>query len=157
LLTGPASLIGSLARPSGNVTGIRMTAGSGTEGKLLQLLKEATPTTSRVAVITYHARTDPADLRRLAAESAAQALKLELVFIGIDTGEEYERGFASILRERVDALYVVATPVNYVQRRTLFEFAAKHRLPAIYEDRSYVDSGGLMSYGPNVPDMLRRL
>ena len=50
----------------------------------------------------------------------------------------------------------MADPVNYVERRKVFEFAAKHRLPAIYEDRSYVDSGGLMSYGPNVPQMFRR-
>jgi len=157
-ITGPvdSALAASLAKPSRNVTGVRMTAGSEMDGKLLQLLKEAAPTTSRVAVITYHARIYPSDARRLTAESAAQVLKLELVFIGVDTPEEYEPGFAMILRERANALYVVADPINYVERRKVFEFAAMHRLPAIYEDRSYVDSGGLMSYGPNVPQLFRR-
>ena len=146
----------SLARPGGNLTGLSSEVGLGaTSGKRLQLLKEAAPKASRVAFLSRPSR--PSDRFWLpATEAAAHALGLTLLWVGADTPEELQAAFAAIAKDRADALFVDGTILNYVHTHSITEFAAKLRLPAIYQFREGPEAGGLMSYGTNVPDLFRR-
>lgn len=78
------------------------------------------------------------------------------MLVGVDTPEDFERAFAAIARDRADALFAENTFVNFVHRRPIIDFAASQGLPAIYCYREFPESGGLMSYGPNVADEFRR-
>jgi putative ABC transport system substrate-binding protein len=146
----------SLARPGRNVTGLTSEVDLGVaNGKRLQLLTEAAPKASRVAFLGRHSR--PGDrFWRPATEAAAHALGLTLFWVGVDTPEELEAAFAAIAKDRANALFVDDTPVNYVHARSISEFAAKLRLPAIYHRREGPEAGGLMSYGSNFSDLFRR-
>ena len=107
-----------------------------------------------MAFLSYHSR--PIDrFWRPATEVAARALGLQLLWVGVDTPEQFDAAFAAIAKDRADALFVEGTPVNYVHLRTISEFAATLRLPAVYTFREGPEAGGLMSYGPNVPDQFR--
>ena len=146
----------SLGRPGKNITGLTE-ENDAIHGKRLQLLREAVPTVSRVAVITYQPRQGrPRTTWQDATESAARALKLDVLWVWVNAAEEYPTAFASILREGANAIHPTDTTVNYVHRRTIIEFAAKQRLPAVYIERAFVDDGGLISYGPDFVDMYRR-
>jgi putative ABC transport system substrate-binding protein len=146
----------SLGRPSRNVTGLT-DENDAIHGKRLQLLREAASTTSRVAVIATGLRPgQPRPTWHLATESAARALKLDLLWIDVNAPEQYPVAFETILREGSNGLDVADTTINYVHCRTIIDFAAKHRLPAVYIERAFVDDGGLMSYGPDFVDMYRR-
>jgi putative tryptophan/tyrosine transport system substrate-binding protein len=146
----------SLARPGRNLTGLTGDVGlMELNGKRLQLLKEAAPKTSRVAFLGQSSR--PSDrLWHPGTEAAAHALGLTLIWVGADTREEFEAAFAAIAKDRADALFVDGTPVNYVNPRPITEFAARLRLPAIYQFREGPEAGGLMSYGSNFPELFRR-
>jgi len=145
-------LASSLGRPDRNITGLTDVSDT-IHGKRLQLLGEAAPKISRVGVIAYH---PPRAAWRVATESAARALKLNVVWIGVNAPQEYSTAFATIVREGANAIYPTDTTINYVHRRTIIDFAAKQRLPAVYIERAFVDDGGLMSYGPDFIDMYRR-
>jgi putative ABC transport system substrate-binding protein len=141
----------SLARPGGNVTGLAAASSNALFGKRLQLLKEAAPTISRVAHLGNTLLPGPTIV------AAAHALKLELVPVVIPTPEGLQSGLATIERARVDAFFVADTATFFwLARGALVEFAAKHRLPASYPFDIFVESGGLMSYGMNFSDILRR-
>ena len=146
----------SLARPGRNVTGITSEVGlTLLNGKRLQLLTEAFPKASRVAFLGGSFRTSDKTWRP-AAEAAARALGLTLLWVGVDTPEQFEAAFAVIAKDRANALSVDGTAVNYVHMRSISEFAAKLRLPAIYTYREGPEAGGLMSYGSNFADLFRR-
>jgi putative ABC transport system substrate-binding protein len=148
-----SGLVASLAHPGGNVTGLSSQAVYG--GKLLQLLHELAPGASRVAVIW-----DPSNPPQLPVlkdvESSGQALRIEIRAYPVRSHEELEVALAAIERERATAFLPFDGQVPTVNRRRVIEFAARKRLPAIYAGRPYTDAGGLMSYGPNLPDLFRR-
>ena len=147
-------LVESLARPGGNVTGVS----SGTSelsGKSLELLMELVPRITRVAVLWN--RASPSDqLSFRATEVAAQALGVRLQSFGVSDPTELDSAFAAVGRERARALFVIHAPWLQANRKRIVDFAAKSRLPAMYERREWVESGGLMSYGVNFPDNFRR-
>jgi putative tryptophan/tyrosine transport system substrate-binding protein len=149
-----SGLIQSLARPGGNVTGLS-TLGPELAGKRLELLKEMAPRTSRVAFLF-----NPAN----AAESiwlqevlaAAPAVGVNILPIALRSPKEHSAVFAAAASQSADALLVVGNPVTFSARQLIVETAAARRLPAIYEERLFVEAGGLMSYAPNFSDLFRQ-
>jgi len=147
-------LVASLARPGGNVTGLSYL---GTEliGKQMQLLKEAVPSLSRVATLSNPA--NPTHAPRLrAADIAAQGLRVNLEPIAARTPSGLNKAFAAMMRARVGGVLVLTDPMFNAEARRLAQLATTSGLPAIYGFRTWVDAGGLMSYGPNLPDLFHR-
>jgi putative ABC transport system substrate-binding protein len=124
-------------------------------GKDLELLRQAVPTIQRVAVLSNPAGpSQPLTVRNIKA--AAQSLGLQLLLVDARGPEEFDRAFATMTKERVGALFVVTDPAYIPHRKRLIELTRKNRLPSIFTQRADVEAGGLMSYGPNFPDMYRR-
>ena len=147
-------LVASLARPGGNVTGLTFTAGPEIAGKYLELLKEAVPKLSRVAVLSGAAGYTAAYFGEM--EAAARGLGLTLQVYDIRDPKEYEGAFAAMSKARAEALLVLATGLNFTHLRRIADLAAKSRLPAVYAFRESVEAGGLMAYATNIPAMFRR-
>src|SRR5215510_13370404 len=148
-----AGLVESLARPGGNVTGLTSLAPE-LGGKRLELLKETVPKLSRVAFLYNPA--DPSNVVELEQlRGPAAELGVTLRVVEARGPAEIEQAF-SMIRERVEGLSTASGAVNNNDQRRIVEMAAKNRLPAIYHLDEFVDSGGLMSYGPNLADMYRR-
>jgi putative ABC transport system substrate-binding protein len=147
----------SLARPGGNVTGLTWNTGPEIAGKWLELLKEAAPGVSRVAVIHQTSQL-PAPLGDQYKEMhvAARVLGVTLLSVVVEDPDRLPDALAAITRERAEALLVAGSAWNFTYRHRLVDLAAKSRLPAIYSDREYVKGGGLMSYGIRVTDLMRR-
>jgi putative ABC transport system substrate-binding protein len=146
-------LVQSLARPGGNLTGLTLDVGPQNEGKRLELLRETAPGISRVAFIGLKA--DWEDPLGSAVQRAAQALGLKLILAEHQSGN-YSPAFAVVTRERADAVFLTVSGYSYTHRRVLADFALKSRLLAIYLAREFAVDGGLMSYGPSIPDLYRR-
>jgi putative ABC transport system substrate-binding protein len=147
-------LVQSLARPGGNITGVSHLTSVQNAGKRVELLKEIIPTLSRVAHLQSKQE------RAVDWDQAAEAIERQLgvkVLIAEHTPTDYSGAFESIVRERANALLVAASAANLANRNLIVEFAAKNRLPAIYPERQSVDAGGLISYGPDLPAIFRRL
>ena len=146
-------LVGSLARPGGNVTGFSELAGRELEGKRLELLKQAFPKISRVAVVLDSTgRVDPSPI-----QIAARALELTLLLSDeTATPDQFRSAFATMIQENSHALYAPQTPINVRHRNLIVELATKHRLPAMYGSSEFVEAGGLMSYGAHFSDLFRR-
>lgn len=147
-----AGLVRSLARPGGNVTGVAANPSPQLEAKRLQLLIEAVPGVTRVAFLGLRSEWD--DRLGLSVRAAAPALGVQLVFAE-SSPDGYAAAFAALAGDRPDALFVSTSPVNFGHRRTIVEEAAKARLPATYHAEEFVQAGGLMSYGTNVPELFR--
>ena len=152
-----AGFVESLARPGGNVTGL---TALNTElgGKRLELLKEAVPKLSRVAVLY-----DPAipgslhEVKEL-LPADARALKLTIQPWEIRAVDDFEKVFAALNKQRPDGLYALtAGPVMRPNRKRIVGFALKSRLPSMYQNKEAVDAGGLMSYGADLADSYRRV
>jgi putative ABC transport system substrate-binding protein len=147
-------LVESLARPGGNVTGLD-NVGPDLKGKQLQLLKEVAPKVSRVAVLWNPANlVETFGFKEMVA--AAAVIGVEIQSIDVRTPDDYLAGFATVTASRADALYAFGNPVNFKNRQLIADFALKSRLPSIYEERLFVESGGLMSYAPSFTDLFRR-
>jgi putative ABC transport system substrate-binding protein len=150
-------LVTSLSRPGGNVTGVSSLS-SELVGKCLELLKQAVPGISRVAVLwhpgTLGERTEKDMLK--AADVAARALGVRLQFVEARGPADFDRAFSEMTRARAGALTVWTSPMFNTQRRRLVDLAAKNRLPAVYPWGEAVDAGGLMAYGANAADAFRR-
>jgi putative tryptophan/tyrosine transport system substrate-binding protein len=150
-------LVESLARPGGNLTGLRTAVDWQIDGKRLQILKEVAPGISRVAVLHQ----TPPTVRSFSAasgelESAARVLGVTLHPVGVERPEQLEGAFAAMTQQRADAVYVLENPLSWAHRRAIAAYAAKARLPAIYGLREYAEAGGLMAYGVNILDLFRR-
>jgi putative ABC transport system substrate-binding protein len=148
--------VGSLAQPGGNITGV---AGLGVElsGKRLELLKETVPQSTRIAVLANPASPGHVPLLHNLT-MAAEALKLSLHVVELRRAEELEDAFAAMTRAGADALIVFSEPQLIVPLRgRIAALAATSRLPAMYAWKMYVEAGGLMSYGPNLLDINRRV
>jgi putative tryptophan/tyrosine transport system substrate-binding protein len=147
-------LVASLAHPGGNVTGLS-NVGSDLGGKQLELLKEASPKVSRVAVLSDSAI--PGNALWLGEmKVAAEGLRITLQPVDVHRPDNFERAFSAIKKEHAGALSAPRNGVNIYYRARIVDFAAKSRLPAMYPDREDVEAGGLMSYGPNFADLFRR-
>jgi ABC-type uncharacterized transport system substrate-binding protein len=147
--------VASLARPGGNVTG-NSTMSPELSGKRLELLREVVPELSRVAFL-WNPDVRGAVLDYNQTEGAARLLGLQLQSVEVLRAEDLDRAFSAITKERAQALIVPAqNPVGFVNRGQIATFAQKNRLPSMYAIREYVDAGGLMSYGPHLPDLFRR-
>jgi putative ABC transport system substrate-binding protein len=150
-------LVASLARPGGNVTGLSSLAPE-LIGKCLEQLTQAVPGVSRVAVLRQPgALSERAeqDMQK-AAEVAARALGVRLQFVEVRDPGDFERAFSDMTKARVGAMTVFLSTMFLIEQRRLVDLAAKNRLPAMYPLREFVDSGGLMAYGPNFADLYRR-
>jgi putative ABC transport system substrate-binding protein len=152
-----AGLVTSLARPGGNLTGLAALAQE-LVGKRLEQLKLVVPGVRRVAILwqpgAFPERTAKDILKE--AEVAARALGVRVQFVEARGPEDFDRAFSEMTRERAGALAVSSGTMFINERRRLVDLAAKNRLPALYPTRESVDSGGLMSYGPNLADSFRR-
>ena len=146
----------SLAHPGGNMTGLASTH-TELSAKRIELLKEAFPTTKRIAVLYFLAPSGASVVEQLAeTERAAKVLGVALVTEESSRVEDFERAFASIRTQRPDALIVIENPMFFTNRVRLTELAATLRIPAIYNVSEYVHAGGLMSYGASYADLCRR-
>jgi putative tryptophan/tyrosine transport system substrate-binding protein len=150
-----AGLVESLARPGGNVTGITTLARE-LGGKRLELLKEAVPKISRVAVLYDPANSNDIHEVKEVLPVAARALGLTIQPWEIRAADDFERVFAALSKERPDGLYVTGSPPMGANRKRIADFAIKSRLPSV-SSRAYVDAGGLMSYGADLADSYRRV
>jgi len=147
-------LIASLARPGGNITGLTSISGE-LGGKLLELLKEIIPRLTRVAIALPGGPASKLFLKE--TEAPARALKVQLIPLVVRGPDDFEGAFQAATKERANALYVRLAPeTSSAHRKQIVELAVKSRLPAIYTARDWVDTGGLMSYGPDRVDMYRR-
>jgi putative ABC transport system substrate-binding protein len=149
-------LVGSLARPGGNLTGINFLAGE-LQAKRLELLRELVPGVVRVAVLVNP--TNPTNAERTVrdVEAAARALGLQIQVLNASTSREIDAAFATLGRERSDALFVGGDGFFASRRVQIAVLAAQRSMPATYSQREYAEAGGLMSYGTNQEDAWRQL
>ena len=148
-------LVASLAHPGGNVTGLSLVPGLEMSGKQLELLKEAVPKLTQVAVLIDPGNEPTARFLK-EAEKAASSLVLHLRAVEARNADELNSAFSAINEKRPDALLVIASPILSANRTQIARFATSSRLPAMYPYSEFVDAGGLMSYGPHQPDLYRR-
>jgi putative tryptophan/tyrosine transport system substrate-binding protein len=154
-------LVPSLARPVGNITGITVDTGFEIYGKRLQILKEAVPSASRVAFLDLRTSRESAEWQQLKEElrTASGRLQISLtdMLLHESTPSEYQRGFAEIVQDRPDAIFVSGISEFFAYRQLIVDLVEKSRLPAMYPWRDYVEAGGLMAYGTDLAELWRRL
>jgi putative ABC transport system substrate-binding protein len=149
-----SGLVASLARPGGNVTGLSFLDPE-LVGKHLELLKQALPRISLVAVLWQPGDRPETDMLK-GAEVAARALGIRLHFLAAGGPNDLDRAFSEATKARAGGLAVVTTTMFFFERRRLVDLASKHRLPTVWPWREAVDAGGLMSYAPHLADSFRR-
>jgi len=152
-----AGIVQSLDRPGGNVTGITEMAPQLTP-KRLEVLKAIVPTLSRVAILWQPGTLSEEAFKQMLkdTQAAARPLGIQLQMVEAKEVADFDRAFAAMVKERAEAVIVLVNPMFNVQRGHIIERADKHRLPAIYEWKEFVRSGGLISYGADVQDIYRR-
>jgi putative tryptophan/tyrosine transport system substrate-binding protein len=147
-------LVASLARPGGNVTGLSLQA-IDYVGKKLELLREVVPGLRRLAIVVNVG--SPIGVLELGeVQAMARTLGLEVITSEIRRAEDIAPAFEA-LKGRAEALYVVTDPLLTTNRARIHTLAMGARLPTMHDGREYVEGGGLMSYGPNRPDLFRRV
>jgi putative ABC transport system substrate-binding protein len=146
-------LVASLARPGGNVTGLSIQAPD-LAGKRLELLREVRPGLRRVAVLVNVANPG-AVLEMRQVETAARTLGLEVAALEIRRSDDIAPAFETV-KGAADALYVCADPLVNTNRQRINTLALGAKLPTMEDNREFVAAGGLLSYGPNFPDLFRR-
>jgi len=147
-------LVASLARPGGNITGVTI-MNAETAGKRLQLLKETAPKVSRVAVL-WNSDNPGAAVVFKQTQAAAQDLGLQLQSQDMQSINDLEGAFKAVTRGAANALVLLASNPIGTRLRKIADFAIKNRLPSIHDRSDFVEAGGLMSYGTQLPDMSRR-
>ena len=148
-----APLVLSLAKPSGNITGLTNLA-SELHGKRLELLKEAFPRISRVAILWPRAQQQAQALKDI--EEVRKALNIKIQSLATGSLQDFERAISEISRDSPDALLVARSQVTLNNQHRIISFATQRRLPTIYAESEFVDAGGLMSYGADTRDLYRR-
>ena len=146
-------LVSSLARPGGNITGLS-TVTTELVGKLVGLLKQIAPGVSLVALLLKPDSMPDSAREIFLKEANLSAGKLQVV--EARGPADFDTAFSDMSAKNTGALVVLTTPAFDLERQRIVDLAAKHRLPTVYAPRSYVDIGGLMSYGPNLADLHRR-
>jgi putative ABC transport system substrate-binding protein len=147
--------VASLNRPGGNLTGVALFAYS-LGPKRLEVLRELIPTAKLIAVLSNPANV-PALPDTRDVEAAARAAGQQVAVLAATSDNEFEPAFAAMVQQRADALLVMADPYFNSRREQLIALAARHAIPAIYEWREFVTSGGLMSYGSSLADAWRQM
>jgi putative ABC transport system substrate-binding protein len=150
-----SGLVPSLARPAGNLTGFSLFLGDEFSSKWLELLKEALPNVSRVAFLWNPV--NPASSHYVTVlRGAAEKLGVMLNLQAVSDPDQFDGAFATMVATRAQALIVVVDPLTVRYRERIVELAMKNQLPAMYGFREFVDAGGLIAYGVNVPYLCRR-
>jgi len=146
-------IVGSLARPGGNITGLTALSPD-LSGKRLSMLKESVPNATRFAVIWHRTPNDEKEVKQ--TEIAGQAMRVQLQSLPVQSSNEFQNAYEAMKRERAEALIFIQGPFLGIHRKQLFELAFKHRLPSICDAPSWTEDGCMMSYGPDRHDMFRR-
>jgi putative ABC transport system substrate-binding protein len=147
-------LVMSLARPGGNVTGL-VTMSPELSGKRLEVLKEAFPSVSHVALFWNSANPEQ-EPQIKEIKIAGQGLGIQLQILEVRAPNDFDKAFSVITKKRTDALLTLPDPLSVSQGKRIADFAGKNRLPAMYPRMEFVDAGGLMAYGPSYNDLFRR-
>jgi putative tryptophan/tyrosine transport system substrate-binding protein len=146
-------IVASLARPGGNITGLSLQRAD-TTAKRIELLREIVPSLRRLAILV-NIDSPTGILEAGEVQTTAQRLGLEVAKSEIRQSDDIAPAFESF-KGRVEALYVAAEPLVFVNRVRISTLAVGARLPTIFAVREYIDAGGLLSYGPNFTDLFRR-
>ena len=141
----------SLARPGSNLTGVTELA-TELSAKRLEILKDAVPNLKKIAML-FNAADLAMTMRSRAAEAAAKVLNVSVQTFGVREPSDFGDAFAEMNRSRPDAILMVSDTLTILNRKPVMEFASNNRLPVIYEYGFLVRDGGLMSYGPNMPEI----
>jgi putative tryptophan/tyrosine transport system substrate-binding protein len=149
-----SGLVANLAKPAKNVTGLS-TLGPELVAKRLQLLKEAVPGISRVAVLSNPTDTTQALLLK-EAKVAARSLKVHLQVLEAQAPSDFAGAFSAMTKERAGGVIIFTSSMFYAERTRIAELAAQSRVPAIYSVKEYAEVGGLMAYGVNLGESFRR-
>jgi putative ABC transport system substrate-binding protein len=149
-----AGFVASLARPGGNVTGLTV-VNVELSAKKVELLKEALPKVSRVAIL-WDPSNPSNELILKESQRAAHLLRIRLQAVEVRAPNELEGAFAAMTRGRAGAFIHAPSELFFAYRRRLLDLAAKSRLPGVGDTPDFVDAGGFMSYGPNLPQLFRR-
>ena len=149
-------LVASLARPSGNLTGINFFSGE-LVAKRLGLLRELVPAATRVAVLVNPANAATMETTLRDVQAAARVTGLQIQVLNASTSREIDAAFATLVSERPDALFVGPDPFFLSRRVQLVNLASRHAIPATYSTRDIAEAGGLMSYGTNLTDAYRQV
>src|SRR5215831_8756864 len=147
-------LVDGLARPGGNITGVTE-LGTELSAKRLEILRDALPALSRVAML-WNVADLGMTLRYRSAEDAARVLGVKVQTLGVREPDDFDHAFAEMTRERPDAILMVSDALTILNRKRVVEFANANRLPTIFETVAPVRDGGLMSYGPKQSDIGER-
>jgi putative ABC transport system substrate-binding protein len=148
-------LVDSLAHPGGNITGISDVSAELTP-KRMQLLKQMAPNLKRVAML-WNATDLGMTMRYRASELGAKAMDIGVLPLGVREPDDFGQAFATMDREKPDAILMVTDSLTALNRKRVFEYAAAHRLPAIFEFDWIVRDGGLMSYAPDLDETFARV
>lgn len=148
-------LVASLARPGGNITGISDVSAELTP-KRMEFLKQMAPGLKRVAML-WNANDLGMTMRYRASEAGAAAMGLSVQALGVREPDDFDEAFATMDRDRPDAVLMVTDSLTVLNRKRVFDYAAAHRLPAIYEFDWIVRDGGLMAYGPEPEESFSRV
>ena len=147
-------LVASLAQPGGNITGLSILSPE-LSGKRLELLKEAVPKISRIAVM-LNSTTPNTQIDLKETEAAARSLRVQLHFMEVRRPDEIDGAFSATTKAGVGAFVVLTDPMLLGNRTQIVNLAAKSKLPAMYYDSAFIDVGGLMSYGASIADIFHR-
>jgi putative ABC transport system substrate-binding protein len=149
-------LVTSLAKPDGNLTGVNILAAE-VVAKRLELLRELLPKAVRIDALVdpVNATTTESTLKSL--EAAARTMGIQIQVLNASTSREIDAAFTTLAKEQPDALFVGVSPFLLSRRVQLAQLAARHAIPAIYQDREHAEVGGLMSYGASIGDAYRNL
>ena len=148
-----AGLVTSLAQPGGNTTGITLILDQ-LAGKRLTLLNEIAPTISRVAVVWNPDHADP-EFREM--QSAAQAMQVQLQSLEVRQGEDFASQFQGATKAKAQAVIVVSSRLINLQRKRILDYAANNRIPLVGDWGAWAQGGALISYGPSMAEMTRRV
>jgi putative ABC transport system substrate-binding protein len=147
-------LVASLARPGGNITGLTSISPE-IEGKRLELLREVVPSISYIAVL-WNAASPVQVIQEKETKAAADVLGMRMLSLGVRNLAEIEQAFATMIKEKPGALFVLADRLFLHHRKRIMDFATQYRLPGVHAYRELVEAGGLMSYGPSYAGMHKR-
>jgi putative ABC transport system substrate-binding protein len=146
-------LVASFARPGGNMTGFTVLSNEVT-AKRMSLLNELVPAATSIALL-FNA-TNPANVSR-DVQNAARILRLPVVMAGVERQSDFEPAFANMAQQRVGAVMVSDEPLFFAHSDQVAALAIRHAIPAFFAQREAVKAGGLLSYGPNIPDLYRQI
>jgi putative ABC transport system substrate-binding protein len=144
-----SGFVASLARPGGNITGTTSSTSSETTRKQVELLKEAAPQLSHLAVI-WNSSNLSQKQRIKDVEVAAKALEIKLQLLGLEQPADADNTFSAMTKDRPNGLLIFRSPIIRILATRITEFADKNRLPTMYGDSQFVEGGGLMSYAPDI-------